>query len=106
MAQATGLSGRPRRRLQAQVRAEEPNCHLCGLPIDLTLDPMIHPLSSCVDEITPRSQGGDPLDRNNTRHAHRICNEYRATHPITPTIRAACRTQVEALIGQQHSRRW
>jgi 5-methylcytosine-specific restriction endonuclease McrA len=77
---APELSGRPRRRLVAQVRMEEPNCWLCGYPIDLTLPPS-HFMSSTVDEVIPRSRSVDrrraALDRANCRHAHRLCNSQR-----------------------------
>ena len=74
------LKGRPRRRLLAQVRREEPNCWLCGYPIDVTL-PQTDRWSSTVDEVVPRSLSLDPrraaLDRANCRHAHRVCNSRR-----------------------------
>lgn len=101
-----GLNGRPRQRLLAQVRAEEERCHLCGHPVDLTLDRQRHPLGSTVDELTPRSQGGDPLDRANCRHAHRTCNELRGTRPVTPDVQAECRRAVDALLGAVHTRVW
>ena len=78
------LGGRPRTRVKAQVRREEPNCWLCGLPIDLSLPRMgrAHPMSSVIDEVIPRSK--HPLgayfaahDRANLRHAHRDCNGRR-----------------------------
>lgn len=86
------LRSRRRRLVMAQVRAEEPNCHLCEQgPIDLTLDRQRHPLGSVGDEVTPREFGGDPEDRANVRHAHRICNELRGVALLTPGIRDACR---------------
>lgn len=84
---STGLSGRPRRNLVAQVRREEPNCWLCGHPIDLTL-PRGHKLASTVDEIIPRSLGGSPLDRHNCRHAHMVCNSKRGNRPPVSTNRS------------------
>jgi len=75
------LQGRPRRRLLAQVRREEPNCWICGHPIDLTLNRQTHPMGSTVDEIIPRSRSIDPrraaLTRTNLRHSHRACNTER-----------------------------
>lgn len=74
------LSGLHRKRLVAQVRLEEPNCWLCGYPIDLEL-PTNHPMGSTVDEIIPRSRAADKrraaLTRSNCRHAHRRCNSAR-----------------------------
>jgi 5-methylcytosine-specific restriction endonuclease McrA len=78
------LSGRPRRTVCAQVRREEPNCWLCGLPIDLSLPrwPKPHPMSSVIDEVIPRSKHPRGAyfaahDRANMRHAHRECNGRR-----------------------------
>lgn len=85
------LNTQDRRRATAQVRATQPNCHLCGIAIDLTLDRQRHPLSSCVDEILPRHHGGSPLDPANLGHAHRVCNTSRGTQPITPEVRQRCR---------------
>ena len=83
-------SGRPRRRATAHVRATQPLCHLCGLPIDLTLDRHRHPLGSTIDEVIPVHHGGSTTDPNNLRHAHRCCNTSRGTKPITPEVRARC----------------
>lgn len=73
-------NGRPRRRLIEQVRREEPNCWLCGKPIDLSLPPN-HPMGSTVDELVPLSLVEDPrraaLTRAGCRHAHRSCNSSR-----------------------------
>lgn len=101
-----GLNGRPRQRLIAQVRAEEPNCHICQQPIDLARDKQTDPLGSVVDEVIPRSLGGSPADRANVRHAHRLCNGIRGVQDITPPLRLACRRAVEARQGQRHTRQW
>lgn len=105
-----GLTTRARRRVMAQVRAEERLCHLCGWPVDLTLDRQRHPLGSCGDELIPRADGGDPEDRANVRHAHRLCNGIRGRRPITTAIRIRCRTAVAELLGatppERLSRRW
>ena len=85
------LNTQDRRRATAEVRATQPNCHLCGYgPIDLTLNRQSHPLASCVDEILPRHHGGSPLDPANLGHAHRVCNTSRGTQPITPEVRQRC----------------
>lgn len=89
---ATELSGRPRRRVAAQVRREEPNCWICHLPIDLSLcrsGPTPHPMSSTLDEVIPRSLHPlgplyAALDRSNVRHAHRICNLKRGVGTKRP----------------------
>lgn len=85
-------NGHRRRQVIARVKAEETDCWLCGEPVDKTLtmawgehskrctNPecagcVPHPMRAEVDEVTPRSKGGDPLDRNNCRLSHRICNQ-------------------------------
>jgi hypothetical protein len=94
------LGHRRRRQVVAQVRAEEPYCHLCGYPIDLTRDRHRDPLASCIDELTPRAHGGDPLNRHQCRHAHRWCNGSRGTRPITPQLKEACRAHIAHLLNQ------
>ena len=69
-------NGHRRTQLRQRVLREEDICWLCGHPVDKTLPPYL-PGSPEVDEIIPVSLGGDPLDRNNTHLAHRICNVRR-----------------------------
>ena len=84
-------NGAARRKVRAQVLAEETHCHLCGEPVDKTLTMawgqhgprckgdgcpgcVPHELRPEVDELIPREHGGDPLDRSNCRLSHRRCN--------------------------------
>ena len=84
-------NGSRRRAVRARVLAEESECALCGYPVDKSLTMLWgqhgpkcaqadcpgcspHPLRAEVDEIVPRSKGGDPLDRSNCQLAHRGCN--------------------------------
>lgn len=97
-------AGRPRRRAIAAVRASGAPCHICGLPIDLTLDPIRHPLASTVDELVPLRFGGDPLDPANIAHSHRTCNSARGARPITPELQARCRALVLAHLERQNAR--
>jgi len=69
-------NGHRRNQLRRRVLAEETNCWLCGGPVDKTLPPFLAG-SPEVDEIVPVSLGGDPLDRNNCRLSHRLCNVRR-----------------------------
>lgn len=71
-----GRSGRPWRRVVAQVRATCTTCWLCGQPIDMSLPPN-HRMSFTVDHVIPLSKGGDPLDLTNLRAAHRAHNSAR-----------------------------
>lgn len=66
-------NGNRRRGIRERWRSIGAPCALCGKAIDYTL-PAGHPMSFEVDEITPVSRGGDPLDFANTQPAHRCCN--------------------------------
>jgi len=83
------LHGRVRRELCERVRREEPNCWLCGLPIDLSLNRQTHPMGSTVDEIIPRSRAADArraaTTRSNVHHCHRSCNTERGNDLVTET---------------------
>ena len=69
-------NGHRRRRLRAQILAEEDVCHICGLLVDTEL-PHLDPWAAVIDEIIPVSKGGNPYDRDNCRLAHRRCNGRR-----------------------------
>ena len=99
------LRTRRRHAILAHVRATQPDCHLCGLWIDQTLDAQRHPLASCVDELVPRAYGGSPTDPGNVAHAHRVCNGSRGTQPITPEVRERCRTLALSHMKPQVTRR-
>lgn len=70
-------NGHRRRQLRARVLAEETDCWICGEPVDKQLRTP-HPGSPEVDEVVPVSLGGDPLDRDNCRLSHRLCNVRRS----------------------------
>ena len=67
-------NGHRRDQIRKRVLSEESNCWLCGEPVDTTLPPH-QPGSPEVHEIIPVSRGGDPLDRDNCRLTHRLCND-------------------------------
>ena len=85
------MSGNPRRangsrrdKIRDRWRAIGAPCGICGKPIDYSLGIVTvngkrrpHPMSFVVDEVVPVSKGGDPLDFENTRPAHWICNARR-----------------------------
>lgn len=97
-------SGRPYERLKAQVRREEPDCWLCGLPIDMDLPRTTgkgragHPWSWSLDHIVPLNHGGDELARDNAHSAHLKCNEERGDGPPPSTPKAPKK--------RRHTRRW
>lgn len=79
-------NGSRRDAIRARWKAIGAPCWLCGHPIDYSLgmmtDPVTgkrrpHPMSFVVDEVVPVKYGGDPLDFDNTRPAHWICNARR-----------------------------
>lgn len=69
---------------RARAAAGEP-CALCGMPIDVARGWIVDadgkrkrdPLSCECDEVVPVSRGGSPVDLENVRPVHRICNERR-----------------------------
>lgn len=70
-------SGRPWRRVQQLVFAEESHCWICGAYVDQALHAE-HPWSRTVDHLIQLRDGGEALDRANCRLAHRGCNTTRA----------------------------
>lgn len=75
-------NGHRRRELTKRVKAEEPNCALCGKPIQPGLH-YLDPNSGVIDEDIPVSRGGSPLDRTNCHHMHRACNRWKNTMTLT-----------------------
>lgn len=69
-------NGHRRRLARADVLATEELCGICGQPVDKTLH-FRDPGAPEVDEIIPVSLGGSPLQRENLRLAHRVCNQRR-----------------------------
>ena len=67
-------SSHQRRKVRQQVLDEEDTCHICGRTVDVTL-PARLPNSPEADDVIPVSLGGNPLDRNNLRLSHRVCNQ-------------------------------
>ena len=79
-------NGTRRDKIRDRWRAIGAPCGICGKPIDYSLGIVTdrvtgkrrpHPMSFVVDEVIPVSKGGDPLDFENTRPAHWICNARR-----------------------------
>lgn len=84
--------GRPWRRVQASVFAQETHCWVCGDWVDQEL-PATHSRSRTVDHVHQLRDGGDALDRTNCRLAHRGCNTTRANQ-----LRAEGKPRREPLI--------
>ena len=95
-------NGARRRKVRAQVLAEETHCGICGKTVDKSLSfiPGKHsrrcirqgcsgcvpdPMRAEVDEILPVSLGGSPYERSNCRLAHRECNRRRGNGMPRPT---------------------
>ncbi len=90
-------NGHRRRAIRARLLASEDVCALCGRLIDKSLKTP-HPFSAEVDEITPVSRGGDPLDIRNCQLVHRICNQKKGNRLSVPV--KASRVELP------HSREW
>lgn len=65
------------KRARRVVLSRDNFCYLCGEYVDKTL-PAFHPLSPEVDHIVPLANGGDPLDTDNMRLTHRLCNNKKS----------------------------
>ena len=78
---AASARGRAWNRICKQVLAEEPNCWLCGQPLDFHATPRTHWAPS-VDHIIPVSQGGPILHRSNLRAAHYGHNRERGNRDV------------------------
>lgn len=77
-------NGARRDKIRDRWRAIGAPCWICGHPIDYSLGMVTvdgkrrpHPMSFVVDEVVPVKYGGDPLDFDNTRPAHWLCNARR-----------------------------
>lgn len=68
-----------RDRFRREVRKGEPDCYLCGEPIDYEAH-HLDPMSFTIEHITPLARGGtDTLD--NIGPAHRKCNRSKGDSP-------------------------
>ena len=102
---------------RARAAAGEP-CALCGQPIDVTRAWIIEdgrrvrdPLSCECDEVIPVSRGGSPVDLENVRPVHRICNEKRGADVRGDTGRSkalctAVRVSAHAAAAGVSAGRW
>jgi 5-methylcytosine-specific restriction endonuclease McrA len=62
--------------LSALARRDGFLCGICGQPVDLAVV-YPDPLFVTVDHVVPLSRGGAPLDPDNCRVAHFVCNVTR-----------------------------
>jgi 5-methylcytosine-specific restriction endonuclease McrA len=70
--------GRPAQRARDVLRRKRLPCWLCGQAINYELPPS-DPMSYTLDHVQPQRYGGDLLDRNNHKPAHRSCNSKKGT---------------------------
>lgn len=56
-------------------------CHLCGKPMAISQEKVMHDSFATFDHLIPRSQGGVNA-QDNLPLAHRRCNEKRANRPL------------------------
>lgn len=110
-------NGNARRKVMAWLKAQQLPCHICGLPIDYTIEDPHDPRHFECDELMPVSLGGSATDRRNVGAAHRFCNEWRgnrmswspaaARDALTAAVRAWARRKApEKPRMMEHSRRW
>ncbi len=110
-------NGNARRKVMAWLKAQQLPCHICGLPIDYTIEDPHDPRHFECDELMPVSLGGSATDKGNVGAAHRFCNEWRgnrmswspaaARDALTAAVRAWARRKApEKPRMMEHSRRW
>jgi 5-methylcytosine-specific restriction endonuclease McrA len=70
---------------RARIKASGAACHICGQPIDYTLE-WLDPRSFVVDHVVPLAKdGADHI--SNKRAAHRECNSKKRARLVAPIIR-------------------
>jgi 5-methylcytosine-specific restriction endonuclease McrA len=72
---------------RARIRATGAACHICGEPIDYTLD-WLNPRSFVVDHVVPLARGGqDALANKKAAHRRRECNSKKRARLVAPIVR-------------------
>lgn len=71
--------------MRARIRRSKPACHICGQPIDYTLE-WPDPRSFVVDHIVPIAKGGRH-DLSNAAAAHADCNSKKRARLIAPIVK-------------------
>lgn len=110
-------NGNARRKVMSWLKAQQMPCHICGLPIDYTIQDPHDPRHFECDELLPVSRGGSATDKGNVGAAHRYCNEWRgnrmswsptaAREGLAAAVRAWQRRKAPAgSLQMGHSRRW
>ncbi|GAA3089262.1 HNH endonuclease [Kribbella aluminosa] len=82
------LDGTTYRNLREQVLREETGCHLCGQPVDKSIQDRADPRVGQVDHVVPVADRPDLAnERSNLRLAHRLCNLRKGAGPARGTGR-------------------
>jgi 5-methylcytosine-specific restriction endonuclease McrA len=71
--------------MRATIARTKPACHICGQPIDYTLD-HLHPQAFVIDHVVPLAKGGAD-DLTNVKAAHRACNSKKRARLVAPIVR-------------------
>lgn len=85
MSQFTNRNSAQRERDRQTIRRSGAGCHICGQPIDYTLN-YLEPMAFEVDHVVPLARGGAD-DLSNKRAAHRRCNSKKRTRDVAPIVR-------------------
>ena len=72
-------------------------CHICELPIPLSVVSPKHPLFGTIDHVIPRARGGADTD-DNRMPAHRYCNCRKGADALTPELKRHCLYAIRALV--------
>lgn len=67
------------------IARSKPACHICGNPINYTLD-WLDPMAYVVDHVIPLHRGG-PDTLANKAAAHRQCNRSKSDKHHAPIVR-------------------
>lgn len=74
-----------RDRLRRRLARSQPNCHICGHPIDYTLKHP-HPQSYQLDHLVPLNRGGAHTIEN-AAASHAACNRAKSDKAHAPIVR-------------------
>ena len=72
-------NGLKRKEMLRAFRRQKGKCHICGVPMNLSID-LADDLRATADHVIPKSEGG--WIKGNIKAAHAFCNRKRGNRPI------------------------